>query len=325
MRRGFRTFIGVDLGGGKGKTTAVARLRLDDATAQIEPGNLEVIVEDLGAHGPWYDEQLIEYVRGYAADAVLAIDAPLTLTACVRCELPTCPGQSRCEVPTVAWFRQRCARYDSPGSGPGEGPRKPRYTPYTQRATEVVLHEDFGITPRETLGQGMGPLTARMAYLRRALAPLYQLNQNLLEVYPKATLTQLFPDAPPPIACAPGGPTGTNERLGIRYKDGNGQAITLAGEAPKRVGPRSEVARLYKRSGHAIQTRTRVLSELPGLRFGPGQWREFAVQNDHQFDALIAAYTAFLWARDGWELPEDPERVFAVDGWIWFPPGPSRG
>ncbi len=55
----------------------------------------------------------------------------------------------------------------------------------------------------------------------------------------------------------------------------------------------------------------------------PRQWREFAVQNDHQFDALICAYTAYLWTRDDWELPADPQRVFAEDGWIWFPPTPG--
>ena len=56
------------------------------------------------------------------------------------------------------------------------------------------------------------------------------------------------------------------------------------------------------------------------LIYVAGQWREFAVQNDHQFDALICAYTAYLWTRDGWQLPPDPRRVFAEDGWIWFPP-----
>jgi hypothetical protein len=323
MRRAFRTFIGVDLGGGKGKTTAIARLRVAEPTSSGSgspqgPANgnglvdaPEIIVEDLGAHGPWYDEQLVDYALRHAEGAVLAIDAPLTLTACVRCTLPACPGVSQCEVPTVTWFRERTSN-QNPGGDRTQ--RKPRYTPYTQRATEVILHEDFGITPRETLGQGMGPLTARMAYLRRALSGVYTLNQNLLEVYPKATLTQLFPDA------VPEKPTPDSRGNGARivYRDGNGQAVRLLGGQAQTT--QSQVARLYKRSGHALPTRTRVLEELPGLRFGPGQWREWAVQNDHQFDALICAYTAYLWTRDGWELPPDPRRVFVEDGWIWFPP-----
>jgi hypothetical protein len=170
MRRAFKTFIGVDLGGGKGKTTALCRLRVPDKPSS----DVEVIVEDQGAGASFYDEQLIDYLRRFADSAVLAIDAPLSLPVCVRCTLPKCPGPAICEVPTIAWFRQRDAHklQDELATGgvpEGRSRGKPRYTPYTQRATEVLLHEEHGITPRETLGQGMGPLTARMAFLRRAL------------------------------------------------------------------------------------------------------------------------------------------------------------
>ena len=88
-------------------------------------------------------------------------------------------------MPTIGWFRER-------ENGARVAGKKPKYTPYTQRASEVLLHEDHQILPRETLGQGMGPLTARAAYLTRALAATHRLNENLIEVYPKATLTQLF-------------------------------------------------------------------------------------------------------------------------------------
>lgn len=357
MTRPFRTFIGIDLGGGKGKTTALTRLRWDPPAATsagaagASPGGA-LIVEDCGGNRsrgasgaggtggtgssgaggragsgpcPLYDERLVEYLLGHRSEAVVAMDAPLTLTACVRCQLPVCPGLASCEVTTVRWFRARNAAADQQG--------KPKYTPYTQRATEVVLHEDHGIMPRETLGQGMGPLTARMAYLRRALSGAFVLNHNLLEVYPKATLTQLFPD-PEPAGTAPGGraPGAAAGRgvagagakpLGIGYRDGNGRPISLDGTARSRLTA-SQVARHYKRSGHALAIRERVLSELAALggvaelRFGPGQWREFALQSDHQFDALICAFTAFLWATKGWQLPADP--VFQEDGWIWFPP-----
>jgi predicted nuclease with RNAse H fold len=68
---------------------------------------------------------------------------------------------------------------------------KPQVTPYTQRATEVYLHRRLGVLPRETLGQGMGPLTARAAHVLRLLADVFVLHQNVLEVYPKATLALL--------------------------------------------------------------------------------------------------------------------------------------
>jgi hypothetical protein len=32
---------------------------------------------------------------------------------------------------------------------------------------------------------------------------------------------------------------------------------------------------------------------------------------------VISAYTAYRWARDGWEVPDG---VFADDGWIFAPP-----
>lgn len=269
-RSNLRTFIGVDLGGGKGKTTAVAVLRR--AGEDLGAG---VIVEryDTGDGQPWYDDRLVAFLRERADGAVLAIDAPLSLTACVRCREPVCPGFAACVDPTVVWFRERAAAQDTSARG-----QKPLYTPYTQRATEVVLHVDEGILPRETLGQGMGPLTARAAHLVRALAGAYTLNENLIEVYPKATLWKLCGD---------------------------------------------ETARTYKR--HHAQQDVRlgaILQGLPGLTFGPGQWREFALQNDHLFDAVICAYTAWLWARDGWQLPEEDRDVFTVDGWIWIPPGP---
>ena len=63
----------------------------------------------------------------------------------------------------------------------------------------------------------------------------------------------------------------------------------------------------------------------PGeLRFGPGVWRELCIQSDHLFEAVICAYTGFLWARDSWALPPsaqpraDDARL--RDGWIWTPP-----
>jgi predicted nuclease with RNAse H fold len=176
MRR-FTSFIGVDLGGGKGKNTAVAHLLASER-------GVEVVDYGTGKDAPWYDDRLVAYLRSQP-DALVAIDAPLRLPTCVRCQLPTCPTAEACDVPTVAWFRERV-------NGAARAGAKPRYTPYTQRISEVVLHEEHRILPRETLGQGMGPLTARAAFLTRALATTHRLDENLIEVYPKATITQLF-------------------------------------------------------------------------------------------------------------------------------------
>jgi hypothetical protein len=45
--------------------------------------------------------------------------------------------------------------------------------------------------------------------------------------------------------------------------------------------------------------------------------REEVLGNDHCFDAVISAYTAFRWARDGWAAPDG---VFVDDGWVVAPP-----
>ena len=272
MKRPFHSFLGVDLGGGKGKTTAVARLSWQDGTLQVTEAATAADGE------PWHDEKLIEYLKLHVEGAVLAIDAPLTLTACVRCREPICPGMGACHDPTIVWFRTVGTALAAAGPPPEAPRRRPLFTPYTQRATEVWLHRRGGILPRETLGQGMGPITARAAHLTRGLRPEYELNRNLLEVYPKATLQKLWGHA---------------------------------------------VARSYKREVDTWETRAAVLESLRAeVAFARTSRlaRETVLSNDHCFDAVICAYTAFLWARDGWTMPEEGRDVFDADGWIWAPP-----
>lgn len=262
----FDRFIGVDLGGGKGKTTAVAILRPTDGRVAVE-----MLAPRLG-EAPLYDDALIDLLERKGTRAVVAIDAPLTLPPCLRCQVPVCPGQSACVDPAVMAMRGLA---DDGSSHRDLRRGKPPVTPYTQRVTEVYLHRRRQVLPRETLGQGMGPLTARAAHLVRALAGRFRLDENLLEVYPKATLRLMGIDKP------------------------------------------------YKKSAHEREARAEILDQLNGdLAFAPGVWREDCVQSDHVFDAVICAYTAYLWHRDGWQRPSD---VFAPpeDGWIWVQPEES--
>ena len=79
-------------------------------------------------------------------------------------------------------------------------------------------------------------------------------------------------------------------------------------------------SRPYKKHLHERETRARILEALAGdLRFGPGVWRELCVQSDHLFEAVICAYTGYLWARDAWTAPAGHEGLLA-GGWIWTPP-----
>jgi hypothetical protein len=284
VQRGFHHVLGIDLGGGKGKKTALATLRVDGATATVVD-----IAPRTGA-APFYDPTLLDTIRAYGDETLLCIDAPLTLPPCLRCEVPVCPGQSACVDASVVEMRALAAQAaDAHEGGPAGSDRfglrgsrdrrrgKPSITPYTQRPTEIYLASSVGIAAREGLGQGTGPLAARAAHLVRALADRFTINQNLIEVYPKATLVALGLGAP------------------------------------------------FKKHLRERETRASVLEALSGeLRFGPGVWRERCVQSDHLFEAVICAFTGFLWARDGWALPTyttaRDESARLRDGWIWTPP-----
>jgi hypothetical protein len=280
VQRDFVHVLGVDLGGGKGKSTALATLRVDGRTATVvdiapRPGAL-----------PFYDAALLETIRQYGDETLLCIDAPLTLPPCLRCAVPVCPGQDACVDPSVVEMRALASEAPAAEGARPRGPDrdsrrgKPPITPYTQRATEVHLSHRLGIVAREGLGQGTGPLAARAAHLVRALADRFALNENLIEVYPKATLALLGLGSP------------------------------------------------FKKHLRERETRARILEAISDeLRFGPGIWRERCVQSDHLFEAVICAFTGFLWARDGWTLPEGSHATAGrtdgarlADGWIWTPP-----
>jgi len=81
----------------------------------------------------------------------------------------------------------------------------------------------------------------------------------------------------------------------------------------------ARMARGYKRDADPWRTRAVILERLSDLSFAPHSRmaREDVLQNDHCFDAVISAYTAYLWAREGWPTPEG---CFADDGWIVAPP-----
>ncbi|HEX5059294.1 MAG TPA: hypothetical protein VFV99_08045, partial [Kofleriaceae bacterium] len=79
MQRAFSRFLGVDLGGGRGKTTAVAELRIGTT------GSAEVIeVATRSGRLPWTDDTLIGRLAIPDPERVIAVDAPLTTTACGR-------------------------------------------------------------------------------------------------------------------------------------------------------------------------------------------------------------------------------------------------
>ena len=178
----FTRFIGVDLGGGKGKKTALAvleRTREGVTVTQLLPKAKEA---------PLYDAALVSALLGRAENAVVCVDAPLTLPPCLRCTEPVCPGQDACVDAEVLTMRGLAAPDADLNRDHRRG--KPIVTPYTQRATDLYLRSR-GIRARETMGQAMGPLAARAAHVVRALGQRFRLNDNLIEVFPRATLELL--------------------------------------------------------------------------------------------------------------------------------------
>lgn len=298
--RAFRRFVGIGLGGGRGKTTAVARLDLSD------DGRKLVVAEARTRRGvrgggevgssrvSFRDDVLLAWLDEWVDDTtVVAIDAPLTLPPCLTCML-ACPGLDRCRVPIVEWMREHAARLGTATAR--RDPNKPWVTPYTQRATELLL-EHVTLSPREALGQGMGPLAARATFLRRATATRLRLHENLLEVHPRATLIRRF------------------------------------GAEVERRSRRAENETTW-------EVRKQMLAELTEGVVFDRVWPELVVRNVHVFYAVIAAMSAVLWARDGWRGPADLvtsadpgplERAVAElgdmwleAGWIWTPPARSN-
>jgi predicted nuclease with RNAse H fold len=278
VKRPFSRFVGIDLGGGRGKTTAVAELRSG-------AGGVEVIeVATRSNKVAWTDDTLMRRLGEPDDQRVIAIDAPLTTTACARCVEPVCPGTEACADPAVVWLRTkgRALVQQVAEQSVGDVGRRPKFVaqarlaPYQHRATEVVMTYERGLLPLSALGAANGAITARAGQLRKRLrAANYELHKNLLEVSPSATIASLC-DA--------------------------------------------RLARGYKRDADPWRTRAMILERLVDLSFAPQSRmaREDVLSNDHCFDALIAAYTAYRWARDGWEIPD---RVFEEDGWIFAPPG----
>ncbi len=246
-------------------------------------------------NGPWNDDALLAYFGQWdAANTAIAINAPLTSPACVRCTLSKCPGTQVCVEPATVWLRTRGQELQAqavladrsriasmPSSTSfSEGVSLPtsarqQLPPYTQRCTEVELHFSRGLLPREHLAQSSWAIATRAAFLRRSLSNLgFTLNESLLEVSPRCTVHALF-----------GG---------------------------KR-------ARGYKRDADPWHTRASIVEGMTDISFATTSRmsREDVLRNDNCFDALISAYTGFLWARESWSI--DPGEAFQDDGWIWVP------
>jgi predicted nuclease with RNAse H fold len=177
-------FVGIDLGGARGKTTAVAEI---SATADGQVLVQSASTRDRG--GPWHDDALWHLAERLHPGTVVAVNAPLTAPACVRCERPVCPGTAACPEPAVAWLRGPAEQFDPAKVRAGAL----RFPPYLHRATEVYLREARGMQLLTLTAAASSQVAARAAQLRRRLAGRgFVLDDNLIEVSPVAALTTWF-------------------------------------------------------------------------------------------------------------------------------------
>lgn len=293
------TYVGIDLGGARGKTTAVARLTADiDAATNRPSGPVRVqeVCTRFGDNRPWCDNALTDYLGQLDGAVIVAINAPLTVPACLRCQLSACPGEAACVDPAVVWLkttgasmveaavasdRDRIAAIPTHSSFVSHSvvhapEKRSRLLPYVHRCSEVVLHYKQGVIPRDLMGNATGPIAARASQLRRRLVPMgYRLNDNLLEVSPRATVHSLFG---------------------------------------------ADKARGYKRDGDPWETRAAIVESLDMVFALTSRLsREEVLRNDHCFESLLSAYTAYLKQRDDWRAPgEGDDELWGTDGLVWF-------
>jgi hypothetical protein len=232
---------------------------------------------------PWTDETLVNRLAIPHPDTVIAVDAPLTQAACNRCERPVCPGMEACAEPAVVWLR----------------------TAGRNLVRKVAAKTVNGTTapPALTAQARLAPYAHRatdvvMTY-ERGLLPLSQLGASNGAIAARA------------------GHLRRRLRTAGYVLHENLIEVSPAATVAALCGLRA--SRGYKRDADPWRTRALILERLGDLSFAPQSRmaREDVLQNDHCFDAVIGAYTAYRWATDGWPTPEG---CFAEDGWIVAPP-----
>jgi len=167
-----RTVLGIDLGGASSLTTGYAVLA-GGGTPRIEASGILAA----GAGPKDAEDNLLALVDEWKP-AVIAVDAPLTLPPCM-----TCP--SFCRGPGADCELR--AAHDVWAAGGN---------PVSQRLTEIALRNTLGGIKAPLHTMQMGILTGRaVAFSRRmaarTLVPRVHTPQQVLEVYPRATLHRL--------------------------------------------------------------------------------------------------------------------------------------
>jgi len=176
----FVRFAGISLGGGKGRRTCLAVLDYYPKEKKVFLSELIQGIEEEKRISA--DTHLIRKLESFEKNLKLtALDGPLKLPKCMRCEL-VCPGHEKCTESEIRWMWKRYKKRD-----PKKRPNR-IFTPYTERCVEQYIlsevHQDLATD--HALGANRAPIAARAMYLQRRLG-----EENLIEVSPKLSLWRL--------------------------------------------------------------------------------------------------------------------------------------
>ncbi len=163
------TFAGLDLGGAVSGKSIVSILHEDSGKTRLV--KMDVLKRADGA-------LLTLLSKSGSTNTVLAIDAPLTLPACLA-QPDRCGASAGCSIDVCLRSRRRQV---SGRRGTRNG------LPYLERSCELELRTDrwrqYGITPKSAMR--LGQITAYGIYLQRQLIREGFPRENIIEVYPAA-------------------------------------------------------------------------------------------------------------------------------------------
>ena len=164
-------YLGLSLAGGKTDKTALCSLEYYPKQKKIFLSRLFNKIKSEGQVSA--DLKVCSLVAECAKPKLLAIDVPLQLPKCLRCEMK-CPGYETCTETEIQWMWKQ------------KQPNK-LFTPYTERCADMYLanqlEEKFQV--QHALGANMAPLTARALFLKR------RLKVPVIEGNPRVTLWRL--------------------------------------------------------------------------------------------------------------------------------------
>ncbi len=176
----FVRFMGLSLGGGKSDRTVLTVL---DYYLDHKKLVISRVIDRLRSEGEVSaDLKLFETIQEFKNHLeILAMDVPLSVPKCFRCDLP-CPGFEVCEEPEIVWMWKHFK------SDLKINKNHRLFTPYTRRCAEIQWSKELegSWSIGDALGANQAPLLARGRFLSRRLKANRKL--KLIEVLPRLSL-----------------------------------------------------------------------------------------------------------------------------------------